>query len=191
MASKVVKGKKSKQPNYPIILTTREYNWNVAPPESIALFEDILSRYLQERESAFRDMTESDKILKSKPYIVGLNELLRCLERDELEYVIIISDIPEVMKFHLCQLFEKNNITNLVVFESLNSLTSLFKVKRLSCVGIKRHQIEFGIGSKLVEDISILFHKSSLPKSAVSLTKGKKRKSQDHAIYRSMKIKIK
>ena len=190
MASKTVKGKKSKQPNYPIILTTRELNWNVTPPESISLFEDILSRYLQERRSALRDMTESDKLLKSKPYIIGLNELMRCLERDELEFVIIISDIPEVMKFHLCQLFEKND-TSVVVLESLESLTSLFKVKRLSCVGIKRHQVDLGIGSKLVEEIKILFQKSIIPKSAVSLSKGKKRKSQEHAIYKSVKVKMK
>ena len=189
MTSKIVKGKKNKQQHYPIILTTRELHWNVTPPDCIAQFESIISRYLQERQSVLRGMTESDKVLKSKSYIIGLNELIRYLERDELEFVLIISDIPEVMKFHLCQLFEKND-TNVVVLESLDFLRSLFQVKRLSCVGIKKHQIDFGIGSGLVEEIKILFSKS-IPKSAVSSSKGKKRKSQEHAIYKSVKIKTK
>ncbi|KAI6655518.1 hypothetical protein LOD99_2017 [Oopsacas minuta] len=191
MASKSLKVNISKHPYYPTVLTNFESDWQVVTGDSIAQFGNLLSRYLLEIKSILKGMSESDKIIKPvKPYIIGLNELIRCLEKDELEFVIVTNAIPEVMRFHLSQLFHKNE-TIFLVFEALNTLNELFNVKRLSCIGIKRNQLKFGIGKNMIEEIRVLFQMYNLSKSDYSIVKGKKRKSQEVHIYKYSKIKVK
>ena len=191
MASKPAKTKKSKHPIYPTVLTNFETKWNPVPVNCIAQFEDVLTRYLIEIQVQTKEMSESEKILKgTKPYVIGLNELIRCLEKNLLQLVMITNTIPEVLKFHLNNLFTKYDI-NFVVFDSLESLVSLFHVKRLSCIGIKRNQLDFKIGTNVLEEIRELFQNSEISISNAEVGKGKKRKTQEIAIYKHSKIKFK
>ena len=186
MATKTSKTKKSKHPIYPTVLTNFDTKWNIGPVSYITQFEGLFTRYLIEIQARVQVMSDSEKILKgTKPYIIGLNELIRCLEKNLLQFVIITNAIPEVLKFHLNNLLTKYDV-NFVVFDSLESLISLFHVKRLSCIGIKRNQLDFGIGTETLKEMQELFESSKSP-----ISKGKKRKTQEFTTYKHSKIKFK
>lgn len=187
MAAAKNKLKKSKPPLYPVLVSPFETIWHPLQPSCIFEFENVLSHYLRRVREIQAGMTQSDLILKgTKPYIVGINELFRCLEKNELEFVLVINSIPELVKFHLNQLFVKNNL-KFVVFEDITTLCSLFKVKRLSCVGIKRNQTAFGIDK--FDEVETLFQKKYLLSDYSSVI-GCKRVRED-VQYKLAKIRLK
>ena len=188
MASKI---KKSKHPIYPTVLTNFEIKWNPAPDGCIAQFESLLTRYLIEVQALAQEMSDSSKISKgTKPYIIGLNELIRCLEKNLLQFVIITNGIPEVIKFHIDNLLTKYEVI-FGVLDSLDCLVSLFHVKRLSCFGIKRNQLDFGIRAETLEGMQEIFEKLNTSKPNIEVSKGKKKRTQEFPIYKHSKMKFK